>query len=52
VTEADARALLLWAGYDGMDAWIAAQPWQVVPYGWQVAGLHGWRFRIEVAGAG
>jgi hypothetical protein len=23
-----------------------------MPCGWQVSGLHGWRFRIEVAGAG
>jgi hypothetical protein len=48
----EARTLLMTAGYDGMDAWIAAQSWQVMPGGWQVAGMHGWRFRIEVAGAG
>lgn len=52
MTKAEARDLLRRAGYDGMDAWIAAQPWQVMPGGWQVPGMHGWRFRIEVAGAG
>jgi hypothetical protein len=38
VTEAEARALLrAWQGAGGLEAWIAEQPWQVVPgKGWSV----------------
>jgi hypothetical protein len=36
MTEAEASALLLSAGYDQLDAWIAAEPWQPMPGGWRV----------------
>jgi len=53
MTEAEARALLRRAGYDGLNPWIAAQSWQDMSGGWQVVpALQGWRFRVEVAGAG
>ena len=50
MTEAEARALLLSAGYDQLDPWIAEQPWKVMPGGWWVgATLRAWQFRVGVA---
>jgi hypothetical protein len=50
--EAEARKLLLKAGYDALDAWIATQPWTFMPGGWRaVPSFQGWLFRVEVAGA-
>ena len=51
MTEAEARALLLSAGHDDLEQWIAAQPWRAVPGGWQVPALENWSFRVEVASA-
>ena len=51
MTETEARALLLSAGNDDLEPWIAAQPWQVVPGGWQVPALQGWQFRVDVVSA-
>jgi hypothetical protein len=53
MTEAEARALLAGVSYDKLGPWIAEQLWQVMPGGWRVEpALRGWRFRVEVAGAG
>lgn len=54
VTEAEARRLLdAWPGVGRLEARIAAQPWQVEPGGWTVAGkLQGWDFRLEVIAGG
>jgi hypothetical protein len=36
MTETEARVLLRnWAG-DGLESWIAAQPWRPTPDGWEV----------------
>ena len=53
MTEDRARAALAVSdGPGGLERWIAAQPWEAAPGGWVVlAGLQGWRFRLE-AGAG
>jgi hypothetical protein len=52
MTEAEACALLLSAGHDQLDHWIAEQLWRVMPGGWWVgATLRGWHFRVEVASA-
>jgi hypothetical protein len=50
MTEAESRDLLYaWDG-DGLELWIAAQPWRPTPTGWEVlADLQGWRFVIEQA---
>ena len=50
MTEADARDLLYaWDG-DGLERWIAAQPWQPTSVGWEIVpDLNGWRFVIEQA---
>jgi hypothetical protein len=49
MSEGEARVLL--AGFDsvgGLEAWIAAQPWQLASGGWTVVlDLQGWRFRVE-----
>lgn len=52
--EADARVLLRnRGGFDVIEGWIAAQPWQVAPNGWAVTTeLQGWHFRIEVIPTG
>ena len=52
--EADARALLRdCGGFGGLEAWIAEQPWKVVPGGWTVAGsVRGRSFRLEPFGSG
>jgi hypothetical protein len=50
MTEADARALLRDHVGDGLEVWIAAQPWQPTPEGWEVlTDLDAWRFVIEQA---
>ncbi len=42
MTEADARAVLQdWKG-DGLEAWIAAQPWRPTPTGWAVSYAEIW----------
>jgi hypothetical protein len=50
MSEAEARDLLRdWDG-DGLEAWIASQPWRPTPTGWAVLpDLNGWRFVIEQA---
>ena len=54
MTEADARALLRNnGGDDGLEQWIAAQPWLRGPRGWVVvAALYGWHFGLEPTSAG
>jgi hypothetical protein len=54
MTEAQARTLLRDKGCDdGLERWIAAQPWRRCPGGWDaVAALHGWRFRVTPAPPG
>ena len=54
MTEADARALLRdCGGFGGLEAWIADQPWKVVPGGWTVAGVvRGGSFLVEPFGTG
>ena len=49
MTEAEARALLRdKGGDDGLEHWIADQPWLRGPRGWVVvAALHGWHFGVE-----
>jgi hypothetical protein len=43
MTEDDTRALLRdWNG-DGLERWIADQPWRPTPHGWEVeVDLEGW----------
>jgi hypothetical protein len=50
MTEDDARALLqAWDG-DGLEAWIADQPWRATSNGWEVVpDWDGWRFQVEQA---
>jgi hypothetical protein len=50
MTEDNARVLLrAWDG-DGLEAWIAAQPWRPTSVGWEVLPeMDGWRFVIEQA---
>ncbi|MFC7478597.1 hypothetical protein ACFQS7_30050 [Dankookia sp. GCM10030260] len=54
MTEADARHLLWrWPDDDGLEGWIAEQPWEATPSGWTVTGeLQGWQFRIEAVPGG
>ena len=54
MTEAEARQLLRdCGGFGGLEAWIAEQPWLVVPGGWTVAGrVQGRSFRLEPFGTG
>ena len=49
---ADARVLLRdYGGFGGLEAWIAEQPWTVVPGGWTAAGrVRGRSFRLELFG--
>jgi hypothetical protein len=49
MTEGDARDLLRrFEGVGGFEAWIADQPWRVVPLGWLVIGdLRGTQFMVE-----
>jgi hypothetical protein len=48
VTEAEARTLLRGSDvFDGLETWIADQPWMAGPEGWLVVPAHkGWRFRV------
>jgi hypothetical protein len=43
-------------GYDlieGVEDWIAEQPWQAASSGWTVTGeLQGWQYRIDITAAG
>src|SRR4051812_22888040 len=50
MTETEARVLLRnWAG-DGLESWIAAQPWRPTPDGWEMLpDFQGWRFVVEQA---
>jgi hypothetical protein len=54
MTEAEARTLLRdCGGFGGLEAWIAEQPWTVVPGGWTVAGrVQGRSFLLEPFGSG
>ena len=54
MTEAEARALLRdCGGFGGLEAWIAEQPWKLVPGGWTVAGrVQGRSFLLEPLGSG
>ena len=54
MTEDAARDLLHnYGGFGGLEAWIAEQPWTVVPGGWTVAGrVRGRSFRLEPFGNG
>ena len=49
MTEAEVRAALrAFVAVGELERWIAAQPWEAVPGGWQVRGqLQAWRFRLE-----
>jgi hypothetical protein len=49
MTEAEARALLRsHEGVDGLEPWMAAQPWRPASGGWQLfRDIDGWRFRVE-----
>jgi hypothetical protein len=51
MTEAEARDLLRncdWPSDDGLEAWMADQPWEIAPGGWTVTDeLQGWRFKVE-----
>jgi hypothetical protein len=51
MTEPQARALLRDRGCDdGLEDWLADQPWLRGPRGWVVvAALHGWHFSVEPA---
>jgi hypothetical protein len=53
MTEAEARELLRdCGGFGGLEAWIADQPWTVVPSGWTVAGrVQGRSFLLEPFGS-
>ena len=48
MTETEARVLLRnWAG-DGLESWIAAQPWRPTSVGWEVLPeMDGWLFEVE-----
>ena len=53
VQAADTCNKMAGVSYDKLASWIAKQLWQVMPGGWRVEpALRGWRFRVEVAGAG
>jgi hypothetical protein len=54
VTEAEARAALRACVTEGgLERWIAAQRWEMVPAGWRVREpFDGWRFRLEPAAGG
>jgi hypothetical protein len=49
VAESQARSLLCAHPGDGLEAWLADQPWQVMQEGsWRVEPEHdGWTFRVE-----
>ena len=51
MTETEARVLLRnWAG-DGLESWIAAQPWRPTPDGWEVLpNLDGWLLEVDLDG--
>ena len=52
MTKAEARALLLIAGYDDLDGWIGAQPWTAAPDGWRVVPLlEDWIFTVASVSA-
>jgi hypothetical protein len=48
MTEHEARDLLAaFDSVDGLEAWMAKQPWQLASGGWTVLlDLKGWRFRV------
>jgi hypothetical protein len=49
MTEGQARALLRRGDRDGLEAWIAAQPWQPRSDGWKVEGdMRGWCYDLRV----
>ena len=54
MTEAKARAALAaFDGVDGLECWIAEQPWLAAPGGWVLPEpFQGWRFRVELAPGG
>ena len=54
MTEDRARVVLAaFDSFDGLEAWIAEQPWLAVPGGWVVPEpRHGWRFRVQVVPGG
>jgi hypothetical protein len=48
MTEDDARTLLRDWGGDGLEAWLADQPWHLTRGGWEIDGaLLGWQVTIE-----
>ena len=51
MTEDEARAALrAFDAVGDVERWMAAQPWQAVPGGWDVLEpFHGWRFRLKTA---
>lgn len=53
MTEPDARDLLRhWPG-DGLEAWMADQPWRAVPSGWALVGeFRFWQFKVETIPGG
>lgn len=54
MTEAEARSVLeACTGIGVFERWIADQPWQEVPSGWQVSGtLDDWRFQLSPVSGG
>jgi hypothetical protein len=53
MTEPEARDLLRrWLG-DGLEAWMADQPWQAAPGGWTLVGeMEFWRFTVDTIPGG
>jgi hypothetical protein len=49
MTEAQARNLLRRCrSIEGLERWMAGQPWEAAPGGWTVKpDLEGWHFRVE-----
>jgi hypothetical protein len=49
MTEVDARNVLeICSGIGVFERWMADQPWQEVPGGWQVSGaLNDWHFQLS-----
>ncbi len=49
MTEDEARALLRRGDREGLEAWIAAQPWRPTLNGWEAdSDLAGWRFSLRI----